>query len=104
MWMFATLRVLRAMKCRNCIWNFPNGRARPTYALRGFHARPLSAGETRRVSFTLTPRDLSMVNDRGERLVATGDYKIFVGGAQPQDAQNGVITQLEIAGEKELPR
>jgi beta-glucosidase len=83
---------------------FPERTGAPDYALRAFTHLHLSAGETRHVRFTLTPRDLSMVNDRGERWVAPGDYKIFVGGAQPQDAQNGVITPLEIAGEKELPR
>ncbi len=83
---------------------FPERVGAPDYALRAFTHVLLAPGEIRRVSFTLGPRDLSMVDDRGERIIATGDYSIFVGGAQPGDTQSGVRTQLEIAGEKELPR
>jgi predicted RNA-binding protein with TRAM domain len=45
-----------------------------------------------------------MVNDRGEHIVETGDYTLFVGGAQPGDTTSGVSTQLEITGQAELPR
>ena len=83
---------------------FPVRTGAPTLALRGFVHVHLQPGETRQVSFTLTPRDLSMVNDRGEHIVETGDYTIFVGGAQPGETTGGVNTQLEIAGEASLPR
>ncbi len=83
---------------------FPERLGAPDHALRGFVHIHLMAGETRRVNFTLTPRDLSMVNDRGERIVETGDYTVYVGGGQPDEATSGVSTQLEIAGEEELPR
>jgi beta-glucosidase len=83
---------------------FPVRVGAPKLALRGFAHVHLQPGETRTVNYTLTPRDLSMVNERGEHLVETGDYTIFVGGAQPQDTTTGVSTQLEIAGEMALPR
>ena len=83
---------------------FPERLGAPDHALRGFVRIHLMAGETRRVNFTLNPRDLSMVNDHGERIVETGDYTVFVGGGQPDEATSGVSTQLEIAGEEELPR
>jgi beta-glucosidase len=83
---------------------FPPRTGAPAVALRGFARVHLSPGETRTVSYNLTPRDLSMVNDRGEHIVETGDYTVFVGGAQPKDTTSGISTQLEIAGEAELPR
>ncbi len=83
---------------------FPPRTGAPALALRGFARVHLSPGETRTVSYKLTPRDLSMVNDRGEHIVETGDYTVFVGGAQPKDTTSGASTQLEIAGEASLPR
>ncbi len=83
---------------------FPPRPGAPALALRAFTRLHLAAGETRPVTFTLSPRDLSMVNERGEHLVETGDYTAFVGGAQPGDTKAGVSTQLEIAGEFSLPR
>jgi beta-glucosidase len=83
---------------------FPPRTGAPDRAVRGFKRVHLQPGETRTVSYTLSPRDLSMVNDRGEHIVETGDYTLFVGGAQPGDTTNGVSSQLEITGEAELPR
>jgi beta-glucosidase len=83
---------------------FPPRTGAPARAVRGFTRVHLQPGETHTVSYTLTPRDLSMVNDRGEHIVETGDYTIFVGGSQPRDATGGVSTQLEITGQAELPR
>ena len=50
------------------------------------------------------PRDLSMVNDEGTRLVAAGAYKLFVGGGQPGTGAAGVELPLTIQGEQKLPR
>ena len=83
---------------------FPPRAGAPARALRGFAHVHLQPGETQQVIYTLTPRDLSMVNERGEHIVETGDYTLFVGGGQPGDTTSGVSTQLEITGEAELPR
>jgi len=45
-----------------------------------------------------------MVDERGEHIVETGDYTLFVGGGQQGGSASGVSTQLEIAGEAYLPR
>ena len=42
-------------------------------------------------SFTLTARDLSSVDDVGERRVLPGGYTFFVGGQQP-DARSAELT------------
>jgi beta-glucosidase len=83
---------------------FPAVPGAPLRALRGFERVHLAPGETRHATFTLKPRGLSMVNEKGEHLVAPGEYSIFVGGALPGEASGGVSAKLEIAGELKLPR
>jgi beta-glucosidase len=83
---------------------FPSLAGAPRRALRGFERCHLAPGATRHVTFTLKPRDLSMVNEQGEHVVAAGEYQVFVGGAQPGDTTTGVRTKLQISGEVKLPR
>ena len=83
---------------------FPSLPGAPRRALRGFERCHLAPGTSRHVKFTLKPRDLSMVNDQGEHLVAPGDYNIFVGGSQPGDSAGGVREKLFVNGEVKLPR
>ena len=83
---------------------FPSAPGAPARALRGFTRAHLAPGETRHLSFNLKPRDLSMVNESGEHVVAPGTYTVFVGGAQPSDTTSGVKATLEITGEQKLPR
>jgi beta-glucosidase len=83
---------------------FPPTPGAPARALRGFERLHLAPGETRRVTYTLKARDLSMVNDKGEHVVAPGEYNIFIGGAQPGDTLGGARARLEITGELKLPR
>jgi beta-glucosidase len=83
---------------------FPSIPGAPLRALRGFARVHLLAGANRHVSYTLRPRDLSMVNEKGELLVAAGDYTVFVGGAEPDAAGSGVKASLTISGETKLPR
>jgi beta-glucosidase len=56
------------------------------------------------VTYTLKPRDLSIVNEQGEHVVAPGEYTVFVGGAQPGDTAKGAEAKLTINGEMKLPR
>jgi beta-glucosidase len=83
---------------------FPPKLGAPLRALRGFQRLHLAPGETQHVTYKLKPRDLSMVNDKGEHEVALGEYNVFVGGAQPGGTPAGVRARLEIAGEFRLPR
>ena len=83
---------------------FPQTPGAPLRALRGFERLHLAPGQTRHVTYSLKPRDLSMVNVEGEHIVAPGEYSIFVGGAQPGDTTGGVRAKLVISGEQKLPR
>ena len=55
----------------------------PRIALRGFQRLSLKAGESRAISFTLSPRDLSFVTMAGDRMLIPGNYDLSVGGGQP---------------------
>lgn len=62
---------------------FPKVAGAPVRALRGFTRVHLAAGASQAVHFDLNVRELSMVNEAGDRVVAPGDYQITVGGGQP---------------------
>jgi beta-glucosidase len=83
--------------------NFPNVAGAPRVALRGFTRIHVDAGEQRHVKLSMAPRDLSYVNESGDRLVAPGDYVITVGGGQPGTDAAHAETHLSIQGEQKLP-
>ena len=79
----------------------------PIRALAGIARITLSPGERRRVTFTLTPRQFSLIDAAGQRVVEPGDYEISVGGKQPgftglaDAATTGVVTgRLAVTGER----
>ena len=55
----------------------------PLRSLRGVERVSLRPGETRRVTFTLTPRDLTLIDDGGKRILEPGEFNVTVGGKQP---------------------
>jgi len=81
---------------------FPKLPGAPLRALRGFTRVHLKAGEQKHVKLTLTPRDLSYVNEAGDRFVSTGDYLITVGGGQPGTGAPHAESHLMIQGEQKL--
>jgi beta-glucosidase len=83
--------------------SFPKSPGAPIHALRGFTRMGLAAGETRHIHFTLDARDLSEVNEKGDRIVANGDYRISVGGGQPGSAAPQAETAFRINGDQRLP-
>ena len=83
--------------------NFPKLPGAPVRALRGFTRAHLDAGAERHVKFVLEPRDLSYVNEAGDRMVGAGDYIITTGGGQPGTAAAPAEARLSIRGEQKLP-
>jgi beta-glucosidase len=83
--------------------HFPKSAGAPIRALRGFTRLHLGAGEARHVAFTLQGRDLSQVNEEGDRIVAAGPYSISVGGGQPGTGATAAETSFSIRGEQKLP-
>jgi beta-glucosidase len=83
--------------------HFPKSASAPIRALRGFTRVHLGAGEKKHVAFTLQARDLSEVNEAGDRIVATGTYSVSVGGGQPGTGAPSEETSFSIRGEQKLP-
>jgi beta-glucosidase len=53
---------------------------RPVKELKGFQKVPLAPGESREVTFTLTPKDLAFYTAAGKWEAEPGGFKVFVGG------------------------
>jgi beta-glucosidase len=82
---------------------FPTVKGAPVIALRGFQRIHLDTGASQKVHFHLNPRDLGMVTEDGNPIIAQGDYTISVGGGQPDTGAPGVSGHLHIDGQYGLP-
>ena len=82
---------------------FPDLPGAPIRALRGFQRVHLAPGETRVVKFHLEQRDLSMVTQAGDRIIADGRYTVSVGGGQPGTGAPSVSGTVQVAGRIQLP-
>ncbi len=82
---------------------FPKVAGAPLRALRGFTRVHVPAGETAHVRLNLNPRDLSMVDESGNRLIVPGTYGLSVGGGQPGTSAAVVETTFSINGKLALP-
>ena len=82
---------------------FPKAPGTPLKALRGFQRVHLDPGATQTLHFMLHPRDLSSVTEAGEPIIAEGQYKVFVGGGQPDTSAQAVNQSLTIKGKLFLP-
>lgn len=55
--------------------------ARPVMELKGFRRMTLKPGETKEISFLITPAMLSMLNKNMETVVEPGDFRIMIGAS-----------------------
>jgi len=76
----------------------------PIQSLAGFVRVQVPAGETREVALQIDPRDLSSVDEKGERKVLPGRYQITLGGAQPDEAAGKSTAKFTVTGTQTLPR
>jgi beta-glucosidase len=83
--------------------SFPDVKGAPVRALRGFQRIHLAAGESQKVRFELKDRDLSMVSEAGDPMIAEGQYKVSVGGGQPNTSAPTVAGAFNIKGTQKLP-
>lgn len=77
----------------------------PIRSLAGFKRVSLKAGEKRQVSFTVTPRQMSLIDDNGKRVIEPGEFEISIGGGQPtaSAATSNVMTRRFVVTGKVLP-
>jgi beta-glucosidase len=83
--------------------SFPNVAGAPLRALRAFKRIHLKPGEAQKLRFELQERDLSMVSEAGEPIVADGQYSVSVGGGQPHTVAPSIAGKFEVKGTKSLP-
>jgi beta-glucosidase len=83
--------------------SFPKVAGAPLKALRGFQRVHLEAGASEKVRFELTSRDLSMVTEAGDPIVAEGAYTVSVGGGQPNTGAPVVTGSFTVKGTVTLP-
>ena len=79
--------------------NFPDIDGAPRIALRGFQRIHLEPGASKTVMFHLQRRDLSMVTAEGSPIVPQGNYKISIGGGQPDTGAPVVTGQFHVNGQ-----
>jgi beta-glucosidase len=82
---------------------FPSVKGAPHIALRGFQRIHLESGASQKVHFDLKPRDLGMVTEDGNPIIAPGDYAISIGGGQPDTPAPVAMGQFHINGQYALP-
>jgi beta-glucosidase len=82
---------------------FPQVEGAPSRALRGFQRIHLKPGESQKVRFQLEDRDLSLVTEAGQPIIAEGSYSLFVGGGQPDTGAPSVTGTFKVIGTKTLP-
>ena len=82
---------------------FPKVAGAPLIALRGFERVHLEPGASTKVRFELKPRDMSMVTEAGEPIVAEGEYTVSVGGGQPDTGAPVVTGTFQVKGTLTLP-
>jgi len=83
--------------------SFPNVAGAPQRALRSFKRVHLKPGESQKVSFDLKDRDLSMVSEAGEPIIAEGAYTVSIGGGQPNTGAPTVTGTFQMVDTKTLP-
>jgi len=82
---------------------FPDVPGAPIRALRGFERVHLQAGESQTLHFELKDRDLSMVSEAGEPIIAEGKYSVSIGGGQPNTGAPAAAGTFQVTGSKILP-
>ncbi|MBV9612726.1 MAG: glycoside hydrolase family 3 C-terminal domain-containing protein [Acidobacteriaceae bacterium] len=83
---------------------FPNIPGAPLKALRGFERVHLRAGASQKVQFELSRRDLGMVTEDGDPMIAQGDYTISIGGGQPDSGVPAATGHFHVTGQMSLPQ
>jgi beta-glucosidase len=55
----------------------------PLHKLVGFQRVRLAPGEQRRLSYTITPEMMALIDEDGSAVVEPGEFRITIGGCSP---------------------
>ncbi len=67
----------------------------PIRTLVGFERINIRPGQKQTVTFTITPRQMSLIDERGKRVIEPGEFKLSIGGGQV-----GLPGKFSVSGEK----
>ena len=73
-----------------------DGQRTPLRAMKGFNRIMVRAGESKTITFTLTPEDLGIIDQEGYQRFVAGEVNVFVGGGQPD--QQSVAAKKAVQG------
>jgi beta-glucosidase len=68
--------------------------SRPVKELKGFERIHLLPGEKKRITFSLTPEKLSMLNKEMERVVEPGTFRIMIGSSSGDIRLRGIVRAI----------
>jgi beta-glucosidase len=74
----------------------------PIRSLQGFKRVHLNPGQTQTVSFTLTPRQISLIDNQWRRIVEPGEIEIQTGGGQigaRASSSQSLTARVKVTGE-----
>jgi len=68
--------------------------ARPVLELKGFQRIHFTKGETKNISFTITPAMLEMLNNKMQTVIEPGDFRIMIGSSSRELWLKDVLTVI----------
>ena len=74
----------------------------PLRSLKGFERIHLAPGASQEVAFKLEPRDLAFADADGVMRIKPGEYRIWVGGGQPDTSAPGAAATFRVTGNSVL--
>jgi len=76
----------------------------PIRILASFQRLHLGAGKSTHVALTIDPRSLAQVDEKGNRIILSGEYTVSLGGSQPNRSSPVLSGGFNIEGTSELPK
>jgi beta-glucosidase len=74
----------------------------PQWQLIGVDTVHLKPGEKKKISFEVTPRKMSLIDDGGNRLLEPGVFKLYMGSCQPDKRSAELTKQPPLSAEFEV--
>lgn len=74
----------------------------PRWQLRGIKRVSLSPGEQKTVTFTLTPRQMALIDNEGKCILEPGIFEVYIGGSQPDERSQKLTGTKVLKGEFEV--
>jgi len=82
----------------------PGVKGTPLKSLKGYQRVHLAPGETKTLSFRLTPRDMAFADAKGVMRIVPANYHLWIGGGQQGTGAPGAAGQFQVEGMLALPR